>query len=263
MTNNDAQLPRLSLTERAWRKTRHLWRRHRHAIGLGLVSVVFLGIVTVTWVCYWKGIGSLLLKDALELTAIATALPALAGLFHQTRSSSYWNSVRSYHDYFDELPVPDKVSKLYDLLDACELTIPSLWKALSADEIKRLKECKKLPKSGCDVDGVQVIAEYLNDYEEFAGAVTEGVVDADYAYKLEGTRVIVAYYGFRAFIEAQRAEQNDTLRGNLNGVSVDFLRSRAYILLENLAKDWFRRRTDDDWDLSAADRAAVYKRVVG
>ena len=54
-----------------------------------------------------------------------------------------------------------------------------------------------------------MVREYLNDFEEFAAAINCGLVDEDYVYRLESTRVLGAHFGFRMMVNHWHAEDKD------------------------------------------------------
>jgi hypothetical protein len=227
--------------------------------------VIFLGILAEVWAV--ERLGDLSFKDAMELTAFWVGLPALLAVLHQTRNDTRWNGVLSYHDYFDELPVQPKLDNLYKVLNICSVEIPTLLKPLSDEDFQKIETAAK-PGSAetAALGGLRprgVVRAYLNDFEEFAGAVEQGVVDEDYAYSLEGTRVLVAYFGFRAFIESDRKTDKEECKMNLKGKDIDFLVPKSYLLLETLAKRWLARRVDSDWRLSQADRKTLIQNVFG
>ncbi|MNN38781.1 hypothetical protein D3C81_1527930 [compost metagenome] len=72
-----------------------------------------------------------------------------------------------------------------------------------------------------------VLSSYLDDFEEFCGAVNAGVVNGDYAYKLESTRVIRIWVVFNPYIRKSRHNHND---------------ERCYLEIERLGSAWKQRR---------------------
>ena len=50
-----------------------------------------------------------------------------------------------------------------------------------------------------------LISRYLNDWEDFCGAISVGVVDENYARSMEGGRLIDAFFGYRKVIEERSA----------------------------------------------------------
>lgn len=259
-------IPTLGWRGRLWLRVRPVFRRYQgYFVGVPLF-VIFTVIVAEIWAT--ERLGDLLFKDAMELTAFWVGLPALLAVLHQTRNDTRWNGVLSYHDYFDELPVQQKLNDLYKVLNVCSVEIPTLLKPLSEEDFQKIDAAAK-PGSAetTALEGLRprgVVRAYLNDFEEFAGAVEQGVVDEDYAYSLEGTRVLVAYFGFRAFIESDRkTDKEEECKMNLKGKDIDFLVPKSYLLLERLAKRWLARRVDSDWRLSQVDRKTLIQNVLG
>jgi hypothetical protein len=78
-------------------------------------------------------------------------------------------------------------------------------------------------------DDEYVMRAYLDQFEKFCGAVQCGLVDNDYAYSLQATRVIRNYTIFSTFIKRIRQES-----------------STGYLELEKVALSWEDRRGIED-----------------
>ena len=131
-----------------------------------------------------------------EVTIAGLGVVALLLLWAQLRHTAVTNRLTTYHQYFHDLPSVEKVQNLCRTLNELNITDP-LWQApLTGEAAQKLIEATK------DESGAAGIAvrQYLNDFEEFAIAVRSGLVDEDYAYQLEVTRALNAYFGFRELI---------------------------------------------------------------
>jgi hypothetical protein len=73
-------------------------------------------------------------------------------------------------------------------------------------------------------------ARYLDCYEGFCAAVHAGVVDKDYAYTLEATKVIRAWTVFKPFVRRLRSSNEY---------------SRCYLELERLGAAWKQQRDQE------------------
>ena len=91
--------------------------------------------------------------------------------------------------------------------------------------------------------------EYLNDFEEFCGAIRAGVVNENYARELEGDRTINAYFAFVEFINLIRNEAEESGRreidksdGTDETKQLREYRRKPYQELRSIAVSWRKRR---------------------
>jgi len=133
-----------------------------------------------------------------------------------------WRRKASYHKHFSSVPraeVNDKMyalSKQYEFVDCLQgfgQPIPTA----KLDELLR------------DPQNDLTVRAYLDSFERFCGAVKCGLVDDDYAYSLENTRVIRTLTIFQPFIDRVRAKN-----------------SMGYLELRKLAEQWNYRRAEED-----------------
>jgi hypothetical protein len=137
-------------------------------------------------------------KEVLKLIeAVVGSLGVVSLLlvWSQLRHTATLNKLVSYHQFFHDLPNASKVRNLYEALLRCKITVPTWHAPLSEPERDTLLRDSEEPQNA----GL-IVREYLNDFEEFASAINCGLVDEDYAYQLEATRALNAYYGFREVI---------------------------------------------------------------
>ena len=155
----------------------------------------------------------------LEVTVLAIGLYSLYLVSEQVRQTAKWNKLLSYHQFFGELITTAMVKDMLAVAEkfgfkaAMDKVIPMTDASLAS-----------LEKEAIDV---KTILAYLDEFEEFCGAVQAGVTDHEYAYTLEATRVIRTWIVFGPFIQSQRA-------------SHPF--SRCYVELERLGSAWKERR---------------------
>jgi len=150
-------------------------------------------------------------KQEFNRTEILKTIEAIVGglgvsslllLWAQLRHTAILGKLTSYHAHFHDLPNIDKVKNLYGALARCKISTPSWYSPLSDSDVKSL-----LADIGAPPDKAElVVREYLNDFEEFASAINCGLVDEDYAYQLEATRLLNAHYGFREMVNHWHSE---------------------------------------------------------
>jgi hypothetical protein len=177
-------------------------------------------------------------KEIIKLTGAIVGSLGVASLllvWAQLRHTATLNRLLSYHQYFHDLPNTTKVRDLYKALLRCKINVPTWNLPLSESERDTLlKDTEPLPENA-----VQVAREYLNDFEEFAAAVNCGLIDEDYAYRLEATRSLNAYYGFREVIIHWLAE--DCRRAERAGNSLP-LTTNYYGELRSVVERWRLRK---------------------
>ena len=184
----------------------------------------------------------------IELTILSLGLLSLIALIAQLRQTAAWNRVLSYHEYFKELPSADKVRALASTLQRLGIRQPNFGQPLSDDDVRKVRADTGIqqPDGGFREIGDSVVRAYLNDFEEFCGAVNAGVVSNCYARELEGTRTINAYYGFEPMIRIYRQQQGEIAAQHAT-VSKGRIRGKAYCELRKVAREWKARR---EWEHS-------------
>lgn len=142
----------------------------------------------------------------------------------QVRVNATWNKVLSYHTFFGDLITPEILTSLMTTADKCGFK----------DRLKNYETLEDAHVAAIlsDAEHDAVVSCYLNEFEEFCTAVNAGVVDDEYAYKLEGARLIRVNTCFAKYIEKCRTE----------GISS----RRLYVQLEHRARLWNGRKQDED-----------------
>lgn len=153
---------------------------------------------------------------SLQVRLSADQAKLTADQIHQT---AVWNKLLSYHQFFGELLSEPLLVRFTAVSKACGLE----------ESMRSIKEMSQasLEKIWADPNHVHVVASYLDEFEEFCGAVHAGVTDKEYAYTLECTRVVRAWTVFEPFILAARGKDKFT---------------RCYVELERLGSEWIERR---------------------
>jgi hypothetical protein len=200
-----------------------------------------------------------------ESTLLGFGLLSVWLLIAQLRQTTSWNRVLSYHDYFGELPSSDRANQLYLCLHRLDIPVPSCAAPISRESAEKLWTDEGI--EGRDGTyrqvGERVIREYLNDFEEFCGAIRACVVSESYACELEGDRTINAYFAFEEVIKIIRKEAEASGRAEARGTQDDaamerrlqLYRRSPYLELRTIAISWRSRREKEYRKLSKKRRA--------
>ncbi|HHA2501847.1 TPA: DUF4760 domain-containing protein [Stenotrophomonas maltophilia] len=149
----------------------------------------------------------------------------------QVRVNANWNKVLSYHNHFGQLITTDVLDRLEKTAEAKEFT----------DNLKNRTPISKEVAQAIYDDGKhdRVLSCYLDEFEEFCGAVNLGAVDMDYAYRLEGTRVVKVWEVFQNYAFYCREKMDCPT---------------IYKQLEHLAGNWHDRMEFEKEQRAKADR---------
>src|SRR5690606_33582293 len=134
-----------------------------------------------------------------------------------------------YHQFFGDLVTAAVRENLRKAATACHFdgalkdSVP-----LSDQAVRALDNCD---------EHHAVVVSYLDEFEEFCGAIYCGLLDEDYAYRLEGERVTRLWVVFGPFVRECRKRC-----------------PRAYWELERLAGQWIERRRSEDEKEQVAQR---------
>jgi len=105
-----------------------------------------------------------------------------------------------------------------------------------------------------------LISRYLNDWEDFCGAISVGVVDENYARSMEGGRLIDAFFGYRKVIEEFREKHTKAQQSTVDPNAASTFASVVFTELQDVAIRWHEIRhnekTVQDQRIEAADKVA-------
>jgi hypothetical protein len=173
-------------------------------------------------------------------------------LIAQLRQTAAWNRVLAYHEYFGDIPSEGRVASLSACLQRLGIPEPSSGEPISTEDAKRLFEDEGAVLGADGVvfqKGQRVLCDYLNDFEEFCGAVNAGVLYEPYVRELEGSRTINAYFGFEEVIKLIRDQeikrrQLDSQHAKTGAAAQNLLQvhRKPYQELRRVAVLWKRRR---------------------
>jgi hypothetical protein len=165
----------------------------------------------------------------------ALGVVSLLLVWAQLRHTATLNKLLSYHQYFHDLPNIRKVRDLYRALGRCKIVVPTWHSPMSENDRTTLLADKEPAPDTAEL----VVREYLNDFEEFASAINCGLVDEVYAYQLEATRALNAYYGFRQMVNHWHAEDKQLSERSGGTIPVT---TNYYGELRSVAERWKVRK---------------------
>lgn len=126
-----------------------------------------------------------------------------------------WRTHITYHEHFAKVPADDIGAKMYELASVdldCIDHFDDLGKPVSDVVCQRIVTDPKC---------WGIVRPYLDYFEGFCGAVNAGIVDEDYAFSLQATRIIRNFTVFEQLIKHYQ---------KCNGT--------AYIELQKVATRW-------------------------
>jgi len=174
------------------------------------------------------------------LNVVVTGLGVASLLFvwAQLRHTATQDKLVAYHAHFQDLPRAEKVNALYASMGRLGIERPIWQNPLSAAQCEQILADKEPAPATTSI----AIREYLNDFEEFAAAVNVGLVDDEYVYHIESSRILNAYYGFEKLIEHWLLEdQRKATENRAAGVTP----SDYYGELKRLAQLWKARKLEE------------------
>lgn len=191
----------------------------------GFATVFALTVAVVCGVVIWRmapGERNYASVAAVVQTgAICIGLLSLVLIARQTRTTATLSKINSYHQFFGDLITTETRQKMRELGEACKFTAEmEEQRPITPDSVALLQEHVNRP----------VMSSYLDEFEEFCGAVHAGAVSEEYAYRLEATRVIRTWVVFEPFIKAMRSKAEN---------------ERCYREIARLASDWQARRVKE------------------
>ena len=158
----------------------------------------------------------------------------------QEQEANIWKRVVSRHDYFSQVPRTDRAEAVRKYFK--ELGInrpPSAYHSLDVNLVETI-----WADNGTDQrpPGRVIISNYLDDWEDFCGAIRVGVLDEEYAREMEGTRVINAFFGYRSAIDKLRQEHNESAKARTGSKPAQPFVNKYFLELQTIATNWHRIR---------------------
>lgn len=145
-------------------------------------------------------------------------------LLKQQAEDHRWRTYAFYHEHFSDVPPDSCLQAVYQIAQdhgfiGC---FQNRGQPLPANVLQRIVDEKDLWEK---------VRPYLDHFEVFCGAINANLVNEEYAYSLQATRVVRNYTVFRSFIEHDQ-------RGAPS----------AYVELVKVARRWRDRMDQTDRD---------------
>jgi hypothetical protein len=161
----------------------------------------------------------------------------------QEREQNVWKRVVCLHEYFSDVPRMNRSEDVRKYLRELHVEKPpSAYYPLTEEHANLI-----IRDSGTDTrpPAKVVVSRYLNDWEDFCGAISVGVIDEDYAREMEGARLIDTFFGYRAAIDRFRdSHREDAKTSNGTNAALPFA-NKVYIELQTIALRWHQIRREE------------------
>jgi hypothetical protein len=233
----------------------HIAPRTIEAVAIGFAIVV---LIVGGWVFCHIPPAEFNRKQIIELLGAIVGALGVASLllvWAQLRHTATSNKLLFYHQYFHDLPSSTKVRDLYKALGRCKVEVPNWHTPMSeADKVKLIGDTEPPPETA-----ELVVREYLNDFEEFSAAINCGLIDEDYVYRLESTRLLSAHFGFRRMVDHWHAEDKEKSErsGGRIPVTTDY-----YGELLSVAERWrVRKEAEQQKEAKAQEKRRIAERL--
>jgi hypothetical protein len=240
-----------------WQKMR--WYERATALA-GLTIIVisaaawWCGPHTVEWAIHISE-PAFLAVGALSIILLWAQLRAASAQEHE---ENVWKRIMCLHEHFKDIPRLERSEPVrkYLLTTFPNRAPPSAYFPLTDDEVAKIMADRG---DAGTARGDTLIYRYLNDWEDFCGAISVGVVDEDYARSMEGGRLIDAFFGYRKVIEAYR-EKHTKAQQSADPNAASAFAHVAYTELQDVAIRWHEIRHNEkmiqDARIAAADELA-------
>lgn len=190
-------------------------------IGVVLVGLTAAGIFLLgPHIKAWAGVEPETLTHTVEAAALVVAAVQIVVIYGLSRSEAKWRKLLSYHEFFSDCPSSDHRQKMMEMI-----------KNGGHDGVFK-GSGQPLSKAATDAiygdaGKLQLVKLYLDGFEQLASAIHCRVVDEEYAFHNEGTRILRAFKVFEPII-----------------VKLQDKNPLAYIQFEELADAWRDKRAD-------------------
>ncbi|MCU1195881.1 MULTISPECIES: DUF4760 domain-containing protein [Stenotrophomonas] len=214
------------------------WKRNvlRAVIALAVIACVLVILrVSIFLVdTYWPKEKPLSFEQAFQLgqfIVVTLGLTSLLLMWKQSKDTARWNKLHSYHQFFADCPSSERRANMFAVMERIQASSHlSEGTAILAEHVQAIV---------LSPSDSQVIALYLDDFEQLCGAVNCGVIDAAYVKALEKSRINRIYTVFKPLL-AHHQQRNSTL----------------YLEFERLADKWIEEdRVEAEREEQRAKRA--------
>ena len=166
----------------------------------------------------------------LALIMSALGLISLGLVWYQLKLSTKWNKLQGQSNFLNR-SVDEQEGKVQAALTPLGIDFFAQLTPLTVEEAQAIR------------DGDEAYLQtktYLNALEDIAAAVRIGFVDEDFAYALEGSRLMKAWKIFEPLAAALREYHSA---------------QEIYVELENVASEWRERRAVETKEIAASHRS--------
>lgn len=167
----------------------------------------------------------------LSLSVSALGLISLGLVWYQLKLSTKWNKLQGQSIFLNR-SLDEQEGKVQSRLRPLGIDFHAQIIRLTEEEVKAIR---------ADDDAYLQTKTYLNALEDIGAAVRIGFVDEDFAYALEGSRLMKAWEIFQPLAIALRDYHS------AEGI---------YVELENVAAEWRERRATETEEIAARHRSA-------
>lgn len=229
-----------------------------------LTGAMGLLILLAAFVAWW--FGDRTLKWAVDIAAptclawgalsIILLWAQLRAAHGQERAEQVWKRVMCLHQHFHDVPRLELTDAVRQYLR--ELGIhspPSAYSPLTPEQAKAIEHDKGNDKRP---PAKVLISRYLNDWEDFCGAISVVVIDEDYAIEMEGSRLIDAFFGYREVINIFRESRAHDGKVSAGATGAPPFVNKLYYELQRIALRWHKKRTEE-WKMQQEKIAEVDK----
>ena len=242
-----------------------IWQRMRwYERVTALTGLTIVAISAAAWWC-----GPHTLEWAIHISEpafLAGGALSIILLWAQLRAAStqeheenVWKRTICLHEHFKDIPRLERSEAVrkYLLATFPNRAAPSAYQPLTNAEVATIMEDRGDAQTA---RADTLISRYLNDWEDFCGAISVGVVDEDYSRSMEGGRLIDAFFGYRKVIEAFRDKHAKALQSSVDPDAASVFAHVAYTELQDVAIRWHEIRHNEkkvqDERIEAADKVA-------
>lgn len=221
-------------------------------------------ILVAAFLAWWFGARSLQWAvDVTSSAALALGALSIILLWAQLRSTSrqerqqgIYKRIMCLHEHFHDVPrlhLAETV-RVYLYRELAIHSPPSARNPLT----RAHAEAINMDAGNQDRPPARVlVTRYLNDWEDFCGAIRSGVIDENYAMALEGARLVDAFFGYREAINIFRETRGQSTGKVGDGATAaPPIANKLYYELQRVALEWHRKRTEE-WNVVERRMAAA------
>jgi hypothetical protein len=217
-----------------------------------IITAVLGLLILIASILAWL-VGTRNLESALKIAepaflaagalSIVLLWAQLRSASNQERNENIWKRVVCLHENFRDVPRIELAEAVRNYF--CELKIDSPPSAYIPVTERLSHEIMADSGNGSRAPAKVLIKHYLNDWEDFCGAISVGVIDEDYAREMEGSRLIDTFFGYREVINRLREARARDGQANAGTTGAPAFVNKLYYEMQVVAVRWHKRRTEE------------------